>query len=102
MSTTTFDGRRQTSEDNAVNHYYYLPDELRVVRGEGIYLYGEDGKHYLDCSSGTFNLSLGYAHPEIVEAVREQAANLIHVTSKFLLITDFGEGTRRPGTGRLC
>ncbi|MFJ3788361.1 aminotransferase class III-fold pyridoxal phosphate-dependent enzyme [Kitasatospora sp. NPDC090091] len=66
-----------------LQHYYYLPDKLRVVRGEGLYLYSDDGRRYLDCSSGTFNLSLGYAHPEIVEVVREQAGQLIHVTSKF-------------------
>ncbi|MFE2728231.1 aminotransferase class III-fold pyridoxal phosphate-dependent enzyme [Kitasatospora sp. NPDC059327] len=67
----------------ALQHYYYLPDDLRVVGGEGVYLYADDGRRYLDCSSGTFNLSLGYAHPEIVEVVREQAGRLIHVTSKF-------------------
>ncbi|MFE7558406.1 aminotransferase class III-fold pyridoxal phosphate-dependent enzyme [Kitasatospora sp. NPDC057500] len=67
----------------ALQHYYYLPDDLRVVGGEGVHLYAEDGRRFLDCSSGTFNLSLGYAHPEIVEVVREQAGRLIHVTSKF-------------------
>ncbi|MGV9266900.1 aminotransferase class III-fold pyridoxal phosphate-dependent enzyme [Kitasatospora sp. NPDC003701] len=67
----------------ALQHYYCLPDDLRVVGGEGVYLYADDGRRYLDCSSGTFNLSLGYAHPEIVEVVREQAGRLIHVTSKF-------------------
>ncbi|MGC0318345.1 aminotransferase class III-fold pyridoxal phosphate-dependent enzyme [Kitasatospora acidiphila] len=67
----------------ALQHYYYLPDKLRVVKGEGVHLYSEDGRRYFDCSSGTFNLSLGYAHPEIVETVREQAGRLIHVTSKF-------------------
>ncbi|MET8698100.1 aminotransferase class III-fold pyridoxal phosphate-dependent enzyme [Kitasatospora sp. NPDC004723] len=68
---------------SALRHYYYRPDDLRVVGGEGVYLRADDGRRYLDCSSGTFNLSLGYAHPEIVEVVREQAGRLIHVTSKF-------------------
>ncbi|MEU6238323.1 aspartate aminotransferase family protein [Kitasatospora sp. NPDC047058] len=72
-----------TDAAGVLQHYYYLPDELRVVGGEGVYLYAEDGRRYLDCSSGTFNLSLGYAHPEIVATVREQAGHLIHVTSKF-------------------
>jgi 4-aminobutyrate aminotransferase-like enzyme len=69
--------------ESVLDHYFYAPDEMRAVRGEGIYLYDEDGRRYLDCSSGTFNLSLGYSHPEIVQAVREQAGDLIHVTSKF-------------------
>jgi 4-aminobutyrate aminotransferase len=69
--------------DRVVDHYYFPPDELCMVRGEGIYLYGEDGRSYLDCVSGTFNLLLGYSHPEVVETIREQAGSLIHVTSRF-------------------
>ncbi|MGW4895645.1 aminotransferase class III-fold pyridoxal phosphate-dependent enzyme [Kitasatospora sp. NPDC004240] len=84
-SVSTAAPKRPPGTDAAgvLQHYYYLPDELRVVGGEGVYLYAEDGRRYLDCSSGTFNLSLGYAHPEIVATVREQAGQLIHVTSKF-------------------
>jgi len=69
--------------ESALEHYFYPPDEMRAVRGEGIYLYDEHDRRYLDCSSGTFNLSLGYSHPDIVQAVRDQADELIHVTSKF-------------------
>lgn len=65
------------------DHYYFSPDEVCMDRGEGIYLYDTDGRQYLDCVSGTFNLNLGYSHPEIVEVIREQSGNLIHVTSKF-------------------
>ncbi|MEV0729299.1 aspartate aminotransferase family protein [Polymorphospora sp. NPDC050346] len=54
-----------------------------MVRGEGIYLYDEDGRAYIDCASGTFNLSLGYSHPAVIEAIRQQSANLIHTTSTF-------------------
>ena len=82
-ATITFDGRKQNPNDPNVRSYYFLPDELKVVRGEGVYLYTEDGRRYLDCSAGTFNLSLGYSHPEVVEAIRDQAGKLIHVTSKF-------------------
>jgi 4-aminobutyrate aminotransferase-like enzyme len=70
-------------ENAILGHYYYPPDRRCMVRGEGIYLYDEDGRRYIDCVSGTFNLSLGYSHPEIIQAVREQAGSLIHVTSKF-------------------
>lgn len=71
------------SLDARLDNYYYLPDDLKVVRGEGVWVYSNDGRRFLDCSAGTFNLSLGYSHPEIVKAVQEQAPNLIHVTSKF-------------------
>lgn len=79
----TFDGRRQNEADPTVRNFYFLPDDLKVVKGEGVWLYTEDGRRFLDCSAGTFNLSLGYSHPEVVAAIREQAGKLIHVTSKF-------------------
>jgi 4-aminobutyrate aminotransferase-like enzyme len=69
--------------DDVTEHYYYPPDDLKAARGEGIHLYDEDGRRYIDCSAGTFNLSLGYSHPEIVATIRERAGELVHVTSKF-------------------
>lgn len=83
MDLDIHSGQPRAGEDDVVAHYYYMPDKLKVVRGEGVYVYGEDGRRFLDCSAGTFNLSLGYSHPEIVATVREQAQHLIHVTSKF-------------------
>ncbi|WP_285857058.1 aspartate aminotransferase family protein [Mesobacillus subterraneus] len=54
-----------------------------MVRGEGIYLFDADGRKYIDCASATFNLSLGYSHPKVINAIKEQADQLIHVTSSF-------------------
>ncbi len=62
--------------------YYEVSDHL-MTHGEGIYLYDAHGRQYIDCSSGTFNLSLGYGHPEVMAAVREQTEKLVHVTSSF-------------------
>ncbi|MCT2583345.1 aspartate aminotransferase family protein [Actinophytocola gossypii] len=47
-------------------------------RGEGVYLYGEDGRRYLDFTAGIGVTSTGHCHPRVVEAVREQAGKLIH------------------------
>jgi 4-aminobutyrate aminotransferase len=47
-------------------------------RGEGVYLYGEDGRRYLDFTAGIGVTSTGHCHPKVVEAVREQAGKLIH------------------------
>jgi 4-aminobutyrate aminotransferase-like enzyme len=74
---------RSPAPDDALSHYYYPPDDLKVASAQGVWVVSEDGRRFLDCSAGTFNLSLGYEHPEIVAAVREQAGELIHVTSKF-------------------
>ena len=62
---------------------YYPVSDCRMVRGEGVYLYDSCGNRYLDCASATFNLSLGYSHPAVVAAMKEQAEQLIHVTSSF-------------------
>jgi 4-aminobutyrate aminotransferase len=47
-------------------------------RGEGVYLFGEDGRRYLDFTAGIGVTSTGHCHPRVVEAVREQAGKLIH------------------------
>jgi 4-aminobutyrate aminotransferase len=47
-------------------------------RGEGVYLYGEDGRRYLDFTAGIGVTSTGHCHPTVVRAVQEQAAKLIH------------------------
>jgi 4-aminobutyrate aminotransferase-like enzyme len=62
---------------------YYPVSEKRMVSGQGIYLYDETGREFIDCASATFNLSLGYSHPAVLAAMREQADQLIHITSSF-------------------
>lgn len=52
--------------------------DLYVERGEGAYLYGKDGKKYLDFTSGIGVTNTGHAHPRIVAAVQEQAGKLLH------------------------
>jgi 4-aminobutyrate aminotransferase len=47
-------------------------------RGEGVHLYGADGRRYLDFTAGIGVTSTGHCHPRVVEAVREQAGTLIH------------------------
>jgi 4-aminobutyrate aminotransferase len=68
-------------EDNITKFFHPLASQRQMSHGEGVFLYDSEGCEYLDCAAGTFNLSLGYAHPEIVRVLQEQAANLVHVTS---------------------
>lgn len=74
---------RHQSNRTSSEAVYYPVSDIRMVRGERIYLYDEDGSSYIDCASATFNLSLGYGHPAVLRAIREQADKLIHVTSSF-------------------
>ena len=57
--------------------------EVRPVRGEGVYLYGEQGEKYLDFASGIAVNLLGHGHPHLTEAIAKQAATLIHVSNLY-------------------
>ena len=52
-----------------------------IVRGEGIYLYDEDGKRYIDGSAGATNLTLGHGRERIAEAMADQAKTLAYCFS---------------------
>jgi len=47
-------------------------------RGEGAYIYDQDGIRYLDFTSGIGVTNTGHCHPKVVRAVQEQAAKLLH------------------------
>ncbi|KQN94573.1 acetylornithine aminotransferase [Sphingomonas sp. Leaf231] len=56
---------------------------VRPVRGEGVYLYGENGERYLDFASGIAVNALGHGHPALVKAIADQAATLMHVSNLY-------------------
>jgi 4-aminobutyrate aminotransferase len=49
-----------------------------AARGEGVHLYGEDGRRYLDFTAGIGVTSTGHCHPTVVAAAQRQVATLIH------------------------
>ncbi len=57
--------------------------DVRPVRGEGCYLYGEKGEKYLDFASGIAVNLLGHGHPHLTKAIQEQAATLMHVSNMY-------------------
>jgi len=59
--------------------YDRLP--ILAVRGEGCYLYDDRGKQYLDFLGGLAVNSLGYAHPEILAVLHDEAESLLHVSN---------------------
>ncbi len=61
----------------------YAPPNLSFERGEGSYLFGSDGRRYLDFGSGIAVTALGHAHPHLVKALQEQAAKLWHTSNLF-------------------
>ncbi|MCY7279644.1 MAG: aspartate aminotransferase family protein [Sphingomonas bacterium] len=57
--------------------------DVRPVRGEGVYLYGEGGERYLDFASGIAVNLLGHGHPHLTKAIQQQAETLIHVSNLY-------------------
>ncbi|PHQ66653.1 MAG: acetylornithine transaminase [Robiginitomaculum sp.] len=67
------------------DHIYncYAPPAEEFVRGEGVYLYTEDGDKYLDFVAGIAVNGLGHNHPALVGALTEQAGKLWHLSNMF-------------------
>ena len=57
--------------------------ELCFERGEGAYLYSDDGRRFLDFGSGIAVTSLGHAHPRLVAALTDQAKALWHTSNLY-------------------
>jgi acetylornithine/N-succinyldiaminopimelate aminotransferase len=78
-------------------------------RGSGARLWDSEGRRYLDFSGGVAVCPLGHCHPEVVEAIRRQAGELIHVSNWYsirqqaelarLIVEDF---VRVPGKCFFC
>ena len=80
--------KKLTSEDYmaleeryGAHNYHALPVVLE--RGEGIYLYGVDGKRYFDFLSAYSAVNQGHCHPKIVKALTDQAQKLCLTSRAF-------------------
>lgn len=69
------------SNEHLMGVYNRAP--LAVDRGQGARLWSTDGTEYLDCVMGISTNALGHAHPALVEAVKDQAEKLWHVSNIF-------------------
>ena len=61
----------------------YMRAPLRFERGEGVWLYTEDGDRYLDFAAGVAVNSLGHAHPHLIEALTAQAGKVWHLSNLY-------------------
>ncbi|MGQ0677493.1 MAG: aspartate aminotransferase family protein [Rhodospirillales bacterium] len=61
----------------------YARVDLAFERGEGCWLFGTDGRRYLDFTSGIAVTALGHCHPHLVKALQDQAARLWHCSNLF-------------------
>lgn len=86
---------------NSTGHSLKIPN---IVDGEGIYLYDDKGKRYMDLESGVWCTSLGHKHPRITAAVTGQIERVMHggfcyshgilqeAAEAVLSLTDLGAG----------
>ena len=70
----------------------YARPALTLVRGQGVSVWDDAGREYMDFTSGIAVAALGHCHPVWVEAIRRQAGELIHVGNIF----------RNPNQGELA
>jgi len=61
----------------------YSPMPVTFTHGEGVWLYDEQGKAYLDGLSGIAVCGLGHAHPDVTKTIQQQAAKLLHTSNAF-------------------
>jgi acetylornithine/succinyldiaminopimelate/putrescine aminotransferase len=78
---TSVEELQALEREHVVPAYARMP--VAFVRGEGARLWDAEGNEYLDFQSGLAVTSLGHGHPAVVEAIREQAARLVHVGNLF-------------------
>ena len=64
-----------------IANYPRLP--RAIVKGEGCYIYDADGNKILDMFPGWAVSGIGHCHPKVVEAIRKQAGELLHVDNTF-------------------
>jgi ornithine--oxo-acid transaminase len=74
----------------------YAPLPVVLARGEGVWLWDEDGRRYLDMLSAYSAVSFGYGHPRLLATLNEQAQRLA-VTSRA-----FHSSTLGPFLAKLC
>jgi acetylornithine aminotransferase len=65
--------------DYLMNNYAPMP--ATFVKGEGAYLWDDQGKQYLDVLAGVAVCGLGHAHPAVTEAICQQAGTLVHTSN---------------------
>lgn len=56
-----------------------FPLSLEIERAEGVYMYGKDGKQYMDLISGIGVSNVGHRHPKITQAIHSQVDKYLHL-----------------------
>jgi len=93
--------RRRRSLGPAYRHFYSRP--LYLTRGEGVWLFDNDGRKYLDCYNNV--ASVGHCHPHVVAALHRQASTLnTHTRYLHHAVVEYAEmlAATLPGDLSVC
>jgi alanine-glyoxylate transaminase/(R)-3-amino-2-methylpropionate-pyruvate transaminase len=63
--------------------FNYYQEPLVFKKGEGFYLYNEEGEKYLDFFGGILTVSVGHCHPKVTQALTEQVKTLVHTSTVY-------------------
>ena len=79
----SFEQEKQLEDAYVMHTYGRKP--VQLVRGEGMRVYDDAGREYLDFISGIGVISLGHCHPALVKVISDQAAQLMHVSNYYYI-----------------
>ena len=71
----------KVSQEVLAQTYGRLP--VVLTRGQGCRVWDVEGKEYLDFVAGIGVCNLGHCHPKVVQAIRDQAGKLLHVSNLY-------------------
>ncbi len=82
MGSAEFVRKQKDHLFRCVSTYYQEP--LVIERGEGMYVWDAQGRRYLDCFGGVLTISVGHAHPQVVEAITDQVRKISHTSTLYI------------------
>ena len=84
-----------------VTTYYESP--LTLVRGEGMHVWDDGGRKYLDCFGGVLTVSVGHCNPEVTDAIVRQVKTLVHTSTLYATpsLSDLAEALAQALPGDL-
>ena len=85
------------NKSHILNVFLNEPVPPSIVKGEGVYLYEESGKRYIDGSSGPVCCTLGHGNKEMAQALMEQMEKVAYVFRM-----DFTTPALEEAAGRVC
>src|SRR3546814_11486590 len=75
-----------SSDLNAMTHVFHRSPKQQLayaVRGQGIELFDQDDKSYIDASGGAAVSCLGHGHPVVIQAIQDKLDRLAYAHSSF-------------------